>query len=310
MPKPMHRAQERPMVRMRADADAGSRHVQLRAVLAVSVALLFVVGGLTAGAQPSLASDGAHTLDVAADSTETADASGTPDTSPTPEASPTPTPTPTPLPPSMHATSVIGTSLRGRPIRLETFGAGRRRILLLGGVHGNEYGTPVVMAFLRYVRAHPSVVPSGTQLDVVACVNPDGYAKRRRTNAHNVDINRNFPSRNWSRKRNRSGASPGARPGSEPETRALLALLESRRYVRVVSLHSRGGILDWDGPGGWTLARRMSKASRVRVHRLGAYHGSMGAFVPAKYRIPIITWELSSRAMSGRVRAGLLASLR
>jgi protein MpaA len=298
------------MVRSSADADAGSRRALLRAALAVSVGLLFVAGGLASAARPSLAFDAALSVGVAVDSSATADASTTPDASSTPDASDTVDASPTPSQPPTHTTSVIGKSLRGRPIRLETFGTGRRRILLLGGVHGNEYGTAVVRAFLRYVRAHPSVVPSGTTLDVVACANPDGYAKRRRTNAHNVDINRNFPSRNWSRKRNRSGASPGARPGSEPETRALLALLESRRYARVVSLHSRGGILDWDGPGGWTLARRMGKASRVRVHRLGAYHGSMGAFVPAKYRIPIITWELSSRAMSGRVRAGLLTSLR
>lgn len=303
-------AQGQPTARMRADEDAGTRHVLMRAALAVSVTALFVLGGLAAGARPSLASDAASPLEAAADSSGTADASGTPDTSSTPDASDTVNASTTPTPTPTHTTSVIGKSLRGRAITMETFGTGRRRILLVGGVHGNEYGTPVVMAFLRYVRAHPSVVPSGTQLDVVACANPDGYANRRRTNARNVDINRNFPSRNWSRKRNRSGASPGARPGSEPETRALLALLQSKRYARVISLHSRGGILDWDGPGGWTVARRMSKASRVRVHRLGAYHGSMGAFVPAKYRIPIITWELSSRAMNGRVRAGLLASLR
>lgn len=304
MARAQHGTKRRRQARMRPDADAGQRHALLRAALAVSVALLLAVGGFTAAAQPSLALDAAPAVGVAADSSGTADASSTPDASPTVDASPSPTQ------PATHTTSTIGTSLRGRPIRLETFGTGSRRILLLAGVHGNEYGAPVAEAFLRYVRVHPSVVPSGTQLEVVACANPDGYARRRRTNAHNVDINRNFPSRNWSRKRNRSGASPGARPGSEPETRALLALLEAKRYVRVVSLHSRGGILDWDGPGGWTLARRMSKASRVRVQRLGAYHGSMGAFVPAKYHIPIITWELSSRSMSGRVRAGLLTSLR
>jgi murein peptide amidase A len=295
-----HGARQRP--RASARARAGLRRASLRAVLAVSVALLLAVGGFTEAAPP-LALDAALAVGAT-------DSSGTPDASSTPDASATIDTSPSPTQPATHTTSVIGTSLRGRPIRLETFGTGSRRILLLAGVHGNEFGTPVAEAFLRYVRAHPSVVPSGTQLDVVARANPDGYAKRRRTNAHNVDINRNFPSRNWSRKRSRSGASPGVRPGSEPETHALLALLESRRYVRVVSLHSRGGVLDWDGPGGWTLARRMSKASRVRVHRLGAYRGSMGAFVPAKYRTPVITWELTSRALSGRVRAGLLASLR
>jgi murein peptide amidase A len=281
-----------------ADVGTGMRPARLRAALAAAVALLLALGGFVAGVRPSFALETGAGAGFTAESSGTADASGTPDASATPAQ------------PATHTASVIGTSLRGRPIELETFGSGSRRILVLAGVHGNEYGTPVAEAFLRYVRLDPSVVPSGTQLDVVACANPDGYAARRRANARNVDINRNFPSRNWSRKRNRSGASPGVRPGSEPETRALLALLESRRYVRVVSLHSRGGILDWDGPGGWTLAKRMSTSSRVGVHRLGAYHGSMGAFVPAKYRIPIITWELSSRTMSWRVREGLMTALR
>jgi putative tricarboxylic transport membrane protein len=76
----------------------------------------------------------------------------------------------------------------------------------------------------------------------------------------------------------------------------------------------------WMGitPGGATpasfmsygVAKRMSKASRVPIHRLGSYHGSMGSYLPGAYRIPLITWELSSRSLSTRVRAGMLAALR
>lgn len=230
------------------------------------------------------------------------DASGTPtgtvDTSPTVPA------------PAMHAYRTIGQSVRKRSIVLETFGRGPRRVLLMGGLHGNEHGAPVAKAFARYVRAHPSVVPSGTQLAIVAVANPDGYARRRRANAHNVDLNRNFPTRNWRRGRSASGASWGARPGSEPETKALAALLDEGGFVRVVSLHSRGGILDWDGPGGYTLAKRMSRRSHVRLQRLGHRHGSMGTYVPQRHHIPIVTWELSRRSLTPRVRAGLLAALR
>ena len=115
---------------------------------------------------------------------------------------------------------------------------------------------------------------------------------------------------NWNRKKNASGGLPGSSPGSEPETKALVALLAQQRYLRIVSLHSAGGILDWDGPGGGTLARRMSKAARVPVVRLGAYHGSMGSYVPQVYKIPIVTWELKGRAMSTRIRAGLVTAIR
>jgi predicted deacylase len=204
---------------------------------------------------------------------------------------------------------VIGKSVQHRNIVLETFGRGPRRVLILGGVHGDEYGIPVVKAFTRYVRAHPSVVPSGTQLGIVACVNPDGYAKHRRTNAHKVDLNRNFPSRNWRRGKGSSGGW-GSGPASEPETKALVALLNEGGFVRVVSMHSQGGIIDWDGPGGRTLAKRLSRRSHVRLHRLGHRPGSMGTYVPQRHRIPIITWELSRRSLTSRVRAGMLAAVR
>jgi murein peptide amidase A len=230
-----------------------------------------------------------------------AGALGTTVTTPTPDTTPTP---------SQSPTRSVGLTVRGRAIVLETFGSGPRHILLVGGIHGNEYGGPVTAKFAAYLRAHPSVIPSGTQVDVIANANPDGTARGRRGNAHNVDINRNFPSRNWSRKRGQGGTSPGARPGSEPETKALLSVLASGNYIRVVSMHSRGGILDYDGAGGWTLARRMSRASRVPVHRLGSYHGSMGSYVPQTYHKPLVTWELNSRTLTTRVRAGMLAALR
>jgi len=253
-------------------------------------------GATTASATTAMAASGdtapAPAAAAATDATPTADSSRTPSM------------------PASHTVWTIGTSVRGRPIVAETFGVGPRHVLIMGGIHGNEYGTPVAEAFLRYVRAHPSIVPSGTELDIITCANPDGRARNRRTNAHNVDLNRNFPSRNWNRKKDPSGGLPGSAPGSEPETKALLALLAQQRYLRIVSLHSAGGILDWDGPGGGTLARRIGKAAHVPLLRLGAYHGSMGSYVPQVYKIPIVTWELKQRAITARIRAGLIAALR
>lgn len=212
--------------------------------------------------------------------------------------------------PASHTVWTIGTSVQGRPIVAETFGQGSRRVLILGGIHGNEFGGPVVEAFLGYVRAHPSVVPSGTELDIVPFANPDGQSSNSRANARNVDINRNFPARDWSRVLNLHGTSPGVSPGSEPETQALLMLLDTQRYARVVSLHSHGGLIDWDGAGGWTLARHVGKAAHVRLVRLKSYDGSMGSLVPERYHIPVVTWELSRSSFDWRIREGLLAALR
>lgn len=211
------------------------------------------------------------------------------------------------------ATAIIGTSVNGRPIALYSFGSGTRRVLLVGGMHGNEYGADVAEKFVIYLAANPSAVPSGTALDVVACANPDGRAAGRRTNAHNVDLNRNFPSHNWSRHGAGGGASAGIRPDSEPETRALVSLMAQNRYARVIALHSKGGLIDYDGKGGWTLAKRIGRAAHVRVVRLAAfhrYHGSLGKYVPEKLHAPVATWELASRKLTYRVRVGLLAAIR
>ena len=267
----------------------------LAVLLAASLAATPKTSAAAPGPQPSTATTAAPLATGTPDASGTPNASGTPDTS---------------VSPSLLPTRVVGRSVQGRRIVLETFGSGSRHILFVGGIHGNEYGGPVTAKFATYLRTHPSVIPSGTQVDVIAYANPDGTAHGKRANAHNVDINRNFPSSNWNRKRNASGSSPGARPGSEPETQALLGVLASGGYVRVISMHSRGPVIDYDGPGGWTLAKRMSKASRVNVHRLPAYHGSMGSYIPEVYRTPIITWELASRTLTSRVRAGMLAALK
>jgi murein peptide amidase A len=216
----------------------------------------------------------------------------------------------TPAMPAPHTVWTVGYSLQNRPIVAETFGTGPRRILIFGGIHGNEFGGPVAQQFLAYVRANPSAVPAGTELDIIADANPDGSAIHGRGNANNVDINRNFPSANWVDTPNLHGTLAGVRPASEPETLVLLALLDEQHYARIVSLHSAGGLIDFDGPGGRAIAHRMAEAAHTKVTKMAAYYGSMGSYVPPRYGIPIITWELTKPQMDAPVLAGLLAALR
>ena len=216
------------------------------------------------------------------------------------------------------AWSVIGHSVRGRPIVAARFGDGARRVLLIGGTHGDEAGTAVARTFARYLAHHPAAVPVGARIDVVRCLNPDGYALRTRGDARHVDLNRNLPTTDWRRRLRRGdpsaslGLSGGRRPASEPETRALLAYLEQGFDV-VVSLHSHAGILDPGGPGGRALARRMSRLCGLPVGHLSyqAYiTGSLGEYVPARYGIPIITVELRSATLGRRLRSALLVVAR
>ncbi|HEY3317950.1 MAG TPA: M14 family zinc carboxypeptidase [Coriobacteriia bacterium] len=207
---------------------------------------------------------------------------------------------------------VVGRSAEGRAIRLTRIGTGPRRVLLVGGVHGNEYGSDVASAFAAFLALHPEAVPASAALDVVPCLDPDGAARDSRGNAHGVDLNRNFPSRDWRAVAVHGGLTAGPRPASEPETRVMLRVLTAR-YACVVSLHSLGPLVDYDGPGGAALARAMGARSRYPIGRLAAterFTGSMGAYVPERYGIPIVTVELGSRRLTPGVRDALLMALR
>jgi murein peptide amidase A len=210
----------------------------------------------------------------------------------------------------------IGTSVNGSSITLVHFGDGPRRMLVIGGIHGNEYGAPVAEQLIAALRAEPSLVPTGCSIDVIPCLDPDGREAGTRGNARSVDINRNLPSANWSAEldaRDTSaarGLNGGSAPASEPETKALLSVLEAR-YFAVVSLHSNGGLVDFDGPGAEALARRVATAAGLPVDHL-AYqdyiHGSLGLYL-AQTGTPLITVELARPDLTDGLRAGLLSLL-
>ena len=213
---------------------------------------------------------------------------------------------------------VIGRSVRGRRIVAAQFGEGLRRILVIGGVHGDEAGTPVAARFAAYLATHPEAVPAGARIDVIRCLDPDGRALNTRGNARGVDLNRNLPTADWRGILRRGdpsallGLSGGSRPDSEPETKALLAYLK-QGFAVVVSLHSHAGVLDSSGPGGGALARRMSRLCGLPVGRLSyqAYiTGSLGGYVPKKYGIPIVTVELRNATFGRGLRSALLVAAR
>ena len=56
---------------------------------------------------------------------------------------------------------------------------------------------------------------------------------------------------------------------------ALVKLLAKRRYAVVIALHSRGGFVDYDGPGAKALATRMARAASVPVLRLASLRSGL-----------------------------------
>ena len=80
-----------------------------------------------------------------------------------------------------------------------------------------------------------------TEIYIMASMNPDGSAKRRRGNANYVDLNRNFPDFSTNDNQN----IPGNR---EPETKAIMAFQNSRNFSLSSNFHGGAEVVNyaWD----------------------------------------------------------------
>ncbi len=219
-----------------------------------------------------------------------------------------------PLAAARERVSSLGHSVRGAPIRMHVFGDGADAILIFGGIHGSEPGSATVASRLvELLRSDPSIA-SGRTIAVIPVANPDGLAKRSRANANGVDLNRNFPSRNWKP----AGKRHGARAASEPETRALMAAMEQVRPARVVSIHAIHGAREcnnYDGPGEALAQAMRARNGYPAVASIGyPTPGSFGNWCGVDHGIPVVTLELpqheDGNASWERNREALLAAIR
>lgn len=163
---------------------------------------------------------------------------------------------------------VIGTSVRGRPIVAWSLGSNqaRRRVLIIGVIHGNETAGLAITSALRRIRP-----PRGVQLWLVPELNPDGVAADTRQNADGVDLNRNFPFR-W--RPLGGGEYSGTRPLSEPESRTAQRLVLREKPDLTIWFHQPFGLVD-KPEGNPFAARRFADLIGLPLVRLrGPYPGS------------------------------------
>ncbi|NWG35072.1 MAG: hypothetical protein HXY42_11550 [Chloroflexi bacterium] len=173
--------------------------------------------------------------------------------------------------------NVIGLSHGGRPIDVYTFGSGEREYLIVAGIHGGYEGNTIGLAneLIRYIIDHPEIIPDDATLYIIRNMNPDAEARSDgvdgRVNNRGVDLNRNFPSRNWTADWNRDGCwiyrptTGGTYGGSEPETRAVMSFISTHDLQAVISYHSAAlGIFPggdpWE-PDSIRLAKALAKVT-------------------------------------------------
>ena len=197
--------------------------------------------------------------------------------------------------PQEYGQSVLGKALEFWPAAEET------DVLLVGGIHGEEPDTTVLLS-----RALRSLLHQSARAAVITAANPDGITRGTRGNANGVDLNRNFSTADWQPEPithrwsfehdSTVQLSPGSAPASEPEITALTALITRLQPKRIVSLH---GHLDCiEDPAGSKFGRWAAEHSGLPlVESVGyATPGSMGTWA-AEQGIPIITWEFAPHSI-------------
>jgi len=143
----------------------------------------------------------------------------------------------------------IGTSVKGRSITAYKFGSGASKIIFVGGTHGDEKSSVYTLNSLAdYLESNPDKIPAHRTIIIIPNLSPDGFAASTRTNANNVDLNRNFPANNWKQgvtmpddSFNANGG--GSAPLSEPESRALANYVLSQSPRLVLTYHAAAGVV-------------------------------------------------------------------
>jgi len=194
----------------------------------------------------------------------------------------------------------IGTSVQGRAIVAvhRWTDSATSTAVVVGSMHGDERAGMRVVRLLR-----SGGLPDGLDLWLVRTVNPDGTAADRRTNAHGVDLNRNFP-RHWVHTEAGTTTWSGPSAASEPETRAVQAFLREVRPWTTIVLHQPLYGVDSYRAKSMTLVHRLSSTTGLPVRSFGCEgvcHGTLTDWHNARLPGRAVTVEFGETASADRI---------
>ena len=115
-----------------------------------------------------------------------------------------------------------------------------KNILIIGVFHGEE--PQGFFAINNYFFSTEK--KSKNNIFIIPCLNPDGMDKNQRKNANDVDLNRNFPTKNWEKVPYDSDYFGGEKPASEKETEFIINLIKKYKFDLILTLHSPYAIVN------------------------------------------------------------------
>ena len=185
--------------------------------------------------------------------------------------------------------------------------------MILCGVHGDEI-TPVKFCYdiLEDIKNNPELIKDNLVV-IAPLVTPDSFFRKKPTryNARGVDVNRNFPTKDWdknaiklwkNRYRSDKRRFPGKKSMSEQETYFQVNLINRYNPGKIISVHAPLTLIDYDGPsakdhehGGFAqqlLIQMSDKAGKYKINDYPFFTGSLGNWAGNERNIPTYTLEL------------------
>ena len=181
---------------------------------------------------------------------------------------------------------ILKETLSKQQRKIELYGNDtNNQILVIGVFHGDEpQGDYLIKEYIKLNK--------NSDLLFIPCLNPDGMALNTRQNSNKVDLNRNFPTKNWIINEDKDYFG-GNEPASEIETKFLIDIINTYNPKIILSLHAPYCVVNYDGDAKG-ISEKISKIINYPVEEDIGYAtpGSFGTYAGKEKGIPTITLEL------------------
>lgn len=162
-----------------------------------------------------------------------------------------------------------------------------KKLLIIGVFHGDEpQGELFINSYLKTAKD-----PKKNLLFFIPKLN----FSNSRKNLSGVDLNRNFPTKNW-KKSDNNDYYGGENPNSEVETQFLVDLINNNKFDAIITIHAPYKVINYDGPA-YDISYIIQKFLNYRITNDIGYPtpGSFGTYCGVERNIPTVTIEIDEQ---------------